>query len=97
MDVLNDDEVSELTSKSALVAKYETAVNKISAYEILANRMEEAVENAPKTTKSKTVKEDPSVFEQVLNSRQGRTFTNTLMREGAKAILGMLGLGRRKR
>lgn len=97
MDVLNDAEVSELTSKSALVAKYETAVNKISAYEILANRMEEAVENAPKTTKSKTVKEDPSVFEQVLNSRQGRTFTNTLMREGAKAILGMLGLGRRKR
>ena len=59
--------------------------------------MEQAVQSAPTTVKSKPVKEDPSVFEQVLNSRQGRTFTNTLMREGAKAILGMFGLGGRKR
>ena len=37
-------------------------------------------------------KEEPGMFEQVLKSRAGRTFTNTLAREGAKFVLGMFGL-----
>jgi hypothetical protein len=37
------------------------------------------------------------MFEQVMKSSAGRTFANTLMREGAKAVLGMLGLGTRRR
>ncbi|KFF74099.1 ATPase [Chryseobacterium sp. P1-3] len=97
MDVLNDAEVSELTGKSALVAKYEEALDKESAYEILTSRMEQAAQNPAPTQKTKQVKEEPGMFEQVLQSQAGRTFTNTLMREGAKAILGMFGLGGRKR
>lgn len=97
MDVLNDAEVSDLVSKSALVAKYEKPIDSESAYEILVQRMEQAVENSASTQKTKPVKEEPGMFEKVLNSRQGRTFTNTLLREGAKAIFGMLGLGGRKR
>ncbi|SDL51712.1 helicase HerA-like domain-containing protein [Chryseobacterium taihuense] len=97
MDVLDDVEILELTSKSNLVAKYEKVVDRESAYEILAKRMEQAVENSSPAQKTKPVKEEPGMFEKVLNSRQGRTFTNTLLREGAKAILGMLGLGARKR
>lgn len=97
MDVLNSDEISTLTSQSAMVAKYENAVDRDSAYEMLTQRMEQAVENSAPTQKTKPVKEEPGMFEQVLQSRAGRTFTNTLMREGAKAILGMFGLGGRKR
>lgn len=97
MDVLNDAEILELTSKSNLVAKYEKVVDRESAYEILAKRMEQAVENSSPAQKTKPVNEEPGMFEKILNSRQGRTFTNTLLREGAKAILGMLGLGGRKR
>jgi len=97
MDVLNDAEVSDLTSRSALVAKYEQTVNKDSAYEMLASRMEQAVQNAEPTLKSRPVKEEPGVFESVMKSRAGRTFTTTLAREGAKFVLGMLGLGGRKR
>lgn len=97
MDVLSDAEIAELTANSALVAKYEQTVNKDSAYEILTSRMEQAVQNAPATVKTKPVKEEPSVFSQVLNSTAGRSFTNTLMREGAKAVLGMFGLGGRRR
>lgn len=97
MDVLNDAEVSDLTSKSALVAKYEETINKDSAYEMLTSRMEQAVQEAAPEARVKPAKEEPGMFEQVLNSRQGKTFTNTLMREGAKAILGMFGLGGRKR
>lgn len=97
MDVLNDAEVSDLTSKSALVAKYEETINKDSAYEMLTSRMEQAVQEAAPEARVKPAKEEPGMFEQVLNSRQGKTFTNTLMREGAKAILGMFGLGGRRR
>jgi hypothetical protein len=60
--------------------------------------IEQAVQSAPAAgQKTKPVKEEPGMFEQVLTSRAGRTFTNTLMREGAKAILGMFGLGGRRR
>lgn len=97
MDVLNDAEVSDLTSRSALVAKYEQTVNKDSAYEMLATRMEQATQNTSTTKKSRPVKEEPGMFESVMKSRAGRTFTTTLAREGAKFVLGMLGLGGRKR
>ena len=97
MDVLSGAEVSDLTSKSALVAKYEQSVDRESAYEMLTNRMEQAAQNPAPTQKTRPVKEEPGMFEQVLQSKAGRTFTSTLMREGAKAILGMFGLGGRRR
>jgi len=97
MDVLNESEISELTSKSALVAKYEKVIDNESAYEILVKRMEQAAQNATPNQKTKSIKEEPGMFQQVLESTAGRTFTTTLLREGAKAILGMLGLGGRKR
>jgi len=97
MDVLNEAEITDLTSKSALVAKYEQAIDRESAYEILTSRMEQAAQNPAPNQKAKPVKEEPGMFEQVLQSKAGRTFTTTLMREGAKAILGMFGLGGRRR
>ena len=96
MDVLTDGEVAELTSRSKLVAKYEKSVNKDSAYEMLTNRMEQTIAEAGAERKAKPVKEQPGMFETVLKSSAGRTFTNTLMREGARAILGMFGLKRRR-
>ena len=97
MDVLSDSEVSDLVNNSSLVAKYLEDINKESAYEILTNRMEQVAQNSAPTQKTRPVKEEPGMFEQVLKSQAGRTFTSTLMREGAKAILGMFGLGGRKR
>ena len=97
MDILNDAEVADLTSRSALVAKYEENLDKDSAYEMLTSRMEQAVQNAAPTQKSRPVKEEPGMFESVMKSRAGRTFTTTLAREGAKFVLGMFGLGGRKR
>lgn len=97
MDILTDAEISDLTSKSALVAKYKTTVDKESALEILTARMEKAVD-APEyaSTPKKQIKEEPGVLESVMKSRAGRTFTTTLAREGAKFVLGMLGLGGRR-
>ncbi|MGA9213372.1 helicase HerA-like domain-containing protein [Kaistella sp.] len=97
MDVLSEGEVLDLTSRSALVAKYEQTVNKDSAYEMLTSRMEQAVQNSAPTMKTRTAKEEPSILESVMKSSAGRTFTTTLAREGAKFVLGMFGLGARKR
>lgn len=95
MDVLSPSEVDDLVDSSDMVSKYEETVDKESAYEILTQRMETAAENTPEEEK-KPVKEEPGMLETVLKSPMARTFGNTLMREGAKAILGMLGLkGRR--
>lgn len=96
MDILSDAEVYELTNNSALVKKYEISINRDSAYEMLTSRMEQAVQNAAPHQKAKPVKEEPGMFEQVMKSSAGRTFTNTLMREGARAILGMFGLKKRR-
>ena len=97
MDILNDAEISDLTNRSALVAKYEQTLNKDSAYEMLTSRMEQAVQSAAPTVKTRTVKEEPGVFESVMKSRAGRTFATTIAREGAKFVLGMFGLGGRRR
>ncbi|MBS1570833.1 MAG: DUF853 family protein [Bacteroidetes bacterium] len=99
MDILTDAEIDELTNNSSLVEKYETPVNKESAYEILTQRMEVPSINTSQQNTENTPKQDnqPSVLEEVLKSSAGRTFTNTLMREGAKMVLGMLGLGSKRR
>lgn len=98
MDVLTDAEIEDLTNSSGLVSKYSELVNKESAYEILSERMQVNQEvMAQENTKSKENQDEPSMFEQVMKSSAGRTFANTLMREGAKAVLGMLGLGTRRR
>lgn len=96
MGTLTPQEIDTLTSHSELVQKYQTSVDKESAYEILTKRMSAEKEEAPKAAVPKsTSKKEPEkagVFEQILKSPMTRTFGNTLMREGVKAILGMLGL-----
>src|SRR5690606_40858532 len=96
MDVLSDGEVAEVTSSSRLWAKFDFFVKQKTAYEMLTNRMEQTIAEAGAERKAKPVKEQPGMFETVLKSSAGRTFTNTLMREGARAILGMFGLKRRR-
>ncbi|KMQ72011.1 helicase HerA-like domain-containing protein [Chryseobacterium koreense] len=95
MDVLTPGEVLDLTNQSALVAKYETPVNKESAYEILSARMDAAAAN-PAQPAVKPAKQEPGMFEQVMKSSAGRTVTNIIVREATNAFLGMIGLKRRR-
>jgi hypothetical protein len=100
MDVLTNDEIDDLVNASDLAEKYNKEIDKESAYEILTKRMEQAVAAEQEVEQEKSTarqpKEEPSVFEQVLKSRAGRTFTTTLAREGAKFVLGMFGLKMRR-
>lgn len=100
MDVLSSEEIDALVNNSVLVSKYNIDINRDSAYEILMRRMngeelpnsENQEENTQQSTQNQ--KEEPSIFESILKSSMAQTFGKTLMREGAKAILGMIGLKR---
>lgn len=101
MNVLTEQEIEEITQESALTEKYSKTLDSLSAYEILNQRMQAASQSAPaqtpKPTPARAPKEEPGALESVLNSKMGRTFTTTLAREGAKFVLGMLGLGNRRK
>lgn len=108
MDVLTEEEINALVHQSELARKYNQNIDKESAYEMLSKRMngeieEETSESQDTGTQSRDAKnpkptaDSPSMFEQILSSPMAQTFGKTLMREGAKAILGMLGLKSGKR
>ncbi len=97
MDILSEGEVLDLTNRSALVAKYEQTVNKDSAYEMLTSRMEQQIQNSQDGQKVKTTKADPGMFETVMKSSAGRTFTTMIVREATNAFLGMIGLKKGRR
>lgn len=99
MDVLSASEIDNLVYNSALASKYNTPVDKESAYEILSKRMQQATEIQQENQESNTPsgKEEPGMFETILKSPMAKTLGNTLAREGAKAILGMFGLKTRRR
>ena len=98
-NVLTSSEIDELTNNSSLVRKYEQTIDKESAYEILNKRIEEHTQTViPTPTRGRTAqpKEEAGMFEQVIESRAGKTFLNTLAREGAKFILGMFSMKKRR-
>lgn len=96
MGTLTDNEIETLTQSSSLVKKYQNSIDKESAYEILTQRIEahqeQEVERPSTKTSTRKPVEEPSLFDSVLKSPMAKTFGTTLMREGAKAILGILGL-----
>ena len=76
-----------------MIAKYNQSIDKESAYEILMKRMNgEEVSSMEQPAEPVSKPAEPSVFETILSSSMAQTFGKTLMREGAKAIIGMLGL-----
>ncbi|MDO4762790.1 MAG: DUF853 family protein [Flavobacteriaceae bacterium] len=95
MDVLTSDEISSIVNNSILVSKYNQDIDRDSAYEILIRRMNgetQKKEETSETPTKNTSKEEASIFESILKSPMAQTFGKTLMREGAKVIMGMIGL-----
>lgn len=95
MDILSPEEINTLVNNSVLVSKYNIDINRDSAYEILMRRMNgeaEATPHSQNNTAPRPTKDEPSIFESILKSPMAQTFGKTLMREGAKVIMGMIGL-----
>lgn len=99
MDVLTDDEISNITGRSKLVAKYNQVIDSQSAYEMLTAKLQEAAENTAteKETKTKKEKEEPSTFEKVTNNTVIKSMARTAGNGIVRFILGVLGMGGRSR
>jgi len=95
MDVLTDEEVSSLTSKSKLVAKYNQAIDSESAYEMLNAKIEEAAKKTAETKEEKHEKEEPSAIEKVMDNTVVKSTLRTAANIITRSLLGALGLGGR--
>lgn len=99
MDVLAPVEIDTLLAQSKLAARYNTPVDRESAYEILSAKLQEAAQEAAepkaektKDTASKNEKEEPGMLEKMSKNTMVRQVGNTVMREVTRGILGVLGL-----
>jgi DNA helicase HerA-like ATPase len=101
MDILSEDEIGEIVRSSKLVSKYNETIDRESAYEMLNKKLEVSSPSkdfqlpkydTPKQPRGRP-KEEKSTFEKVLTSSTTRQIGNTVVRELARGILGVLGLG----
>ncbi|MES2776264.1 MAG: helicase HerA-like domain-containing protein [Bacteroidota bacterium] len=95
MDVLTDEEVSSLTAKSKLVAKYSQVIDSDSAYEMLNAKIEEAVQKTAEAKEEKQEKDEPSAVEKVLDNSVVKSTLRTAANIITRSLLGALGLGGR--
>jgi uncharacterized protein len=93
MDIITETEMEQLLKKSRLIHKYNDAIDRESAYEMLQKKVEIA-DQARELSKEQDLKpvqrtkNTPGTFETVMKS----PVTNTIIREITRGILGVLGI-----
>lgn len=100
MGILSGEEIDRVLQWSQLVAKYNEVIDRESAYEIIEAKLqnakkeeeEEEVE-VTETRKKTTEKEEPGFLERASKNTMVRQVGNTVVRELARGLLGVLGLG----
>jgi DNA helicase HerA-like ATPase len=94
--ILTQQEILENVNASELATKYNETIDRESAYEILTGKINSAQEAEEKETieKPKTKqKEEKSVLEKASENTMVRQISRTVMKEVARGLLGVLGLG----
>ncbi|WP_281322775.1 helicase HerA-like domain-containing protein [Flavobacterium aestivum] len=89
MDVLTENEIQEINSKSKLVKKYEEVIDRESAYEMLNKKIESAQEQAVDTQEKKQNSNEPSTASVVTKSVLKVVTSATFIR-GAFGILSKM-------
>jgi hypothetical protein len=110
MDILTEEELDNKIQTSQLAKKYNEVIDRESAYEILTKKLETArgfdlqVPDSKPTrtgesgTSARTsTRKEKSTLDKVVNSSLSRQVGRTLVRELTRGILGVLGMGGRKR
>jgi DNA helicase HerA-like ATPase len=100
MDVLTDAEVTDINSRSKLVAKYSEEIDSKSAYEILTAKLQEAAEKSAAASEEsaaskKPGKPEPTTLEKVTNNTVVKSMMRTAGNSIVRSLLGALGLGGR--
>lgn len=95
MDILTDAEINHLVSKSKIAGKYNEIIDSKSAYEMLTEKLEDAVKRdaVEKAEKKTPAKKDKGFFDDPIVKSMTRTAGNSIVR----TLLGVLGLGGRSR
>jgi DNA helicase HerA-like ATPase len=96
MDILTEGEIDNIISRSKLISKYNKVIDTESAYEMLTEKLKEAADNPPQSTKTgKASKPEQTTFEKVANSSVTKSIIRTAGNTIVRSILGSLGLGGR--
>ncbi len=98
MDILSEDEIRDIVSKSKISAKYNQAIDSESAYEMLNEKLEEATKEKEKKEKETPKKsgrkrKEKSTLETILTSPTTRQIGRTAASILTRTLLGVLGLG----
>ncbi|EKT4520482.1 DUF853 family protein [Flavobacterium psychrophilum] len=86
MDVLTENEISDINSKSKLVAKYSEEIDRESAYEILTKKMEEISEEVSEKEDKKNASREPSTAS-VVGKSVLKVVTSASFIRGAFSVL----------
>ncbi len=107
MDILSPSEIDEINSKSFLVKKYNEVIDRESAFEILSRKLQAPAQNpttaTSKTTGGKTSNttvNQPTMFEKgadVVTDFAKSSAGKVILREVTRGLLGVLGLGGKRR
>lgn len=90
MDILSEEEIVNIISKSKLAAKYNQVIDSKSAYEILTEKLNNAAKQEEEIKEQKrTAKKEESIFDNPTVKQVGRTAASVITR----TLLGVLGLG----
>lgn len=90
MDILTEAEITEINSKSKLVRKYNEAINRESAYEILTKKIISAQEQVTEAQDKKESKSEPSTSEVVTKSVLKVVTSATFIRGAFGILMKML-------
>ena len=99
--VLSPDEIQQIVSASAIAPKYNEVIDRESAFEMLNAKLKAAEETetaTPAETKAKkSTKKEKSTIEKLSENTMVRQVGRTVMKEVARGLLGVLGLGSKKK
>lgn len=97
--VLTPEEIQQIVSASSIAAKYNEVIDRESAFEILTTKLKaiEETEEDEKPKSKKATKEEKSTIEKLSENTMVRQVGRTVMKEVARGLLGVLGLGGKKK
>ncbi|GAB4249926.1 MAG: DUF853 family protein [Saprospiraceae bacterium] len=100
MDVLTEEEIDAIVSRSRLVKKYNEVIDRESAYEILQEKIESAqeednqkvLEDQKEKAQKVSSRREKSTIQKVFDSPTTRQIGRTIAREFTRGLLGALGI-----
>jgi uncharacterized protein len=97
MDILSDTELDSLISKSKIAGKYNQVVDSVSAYEMLTEKLDDAAVRSEEQKEQKKEKKSSAKEKGILDDPIVRSMTRTAGNTLVRSLLGVLGLGGRRR